>query len=223
MPGRRPRQWKIVAVRSCGCTRPSRGWPPCVGGAVDLAAATPPPARATEKTWPQWSRPPARVDLRRPAELAHPDHQRLVQQAALVQVFQQGRDRPGPSSASGPSCSRGRSWRACPSAGLSVGSSGPRPVDLHQRHAGLDQPPGQQHALAPAVAAVAVAHGRRLLVEVERRPRRPAAEQVERLPAGASKRSTAGPCGTASRPRLTCSSSDAGGRRARSAARRPAA
>ena len=43
----------------------------------------PPPARPSEKTWPQWSRPAAALNLRRAAELGQADDQRLVQHAAV--------------------------------------------------------------------------------------------------------------------------------------------
>ena len=40
-------------------------------------------------------------------------------------------------------------------------------VGLHDRDAGLHQPPRQQQRLAEGVPAVAVAHGRRLAVHLE--------------------------------------------------------
>ena len=51
-----------------------------------------------------------------PAELAAPDDQRLVEQAALLQVGQQTGDRAGRSARSKSGCRR-RCWCACPTAG----------------------------------------------------------------------------------------------------------
>src|SRR5204862_6642627 len=56
-----------------------------------------------------------------------------------------------------------------------------KPVDLYQRHARLDQPPGQQAALAELVPAVALADRLGFLLQVERRPGSGRAEQVEGL------------------------------------------
>ena len=55
------------------------------------------------------------------------------------------------------------------------------PVDGDQRHARLDQAPGQQAALAEVVPAVAVAHGVRLGGQVEGPPRRRRLQQAEGL------------------------------------------
>ena len=63
--------------------------------------------------------------------------------------------------------------------GIAVGDGGP--VDLYEARAGLDQPPGQQQALAERVAAIAVAQGRRFLVQVERFLGPAGEDQVEGL------------------------------------------
>ena len=54
-------------------------------------------------------------------------------------------------------------------------------VDGDERGAGLDQPPGQQRALAPVVPAVAVAQLRIFRGDVERPPGGRAADELERL------------------------------------------
>ena len=54
-------------------------------------------------------------------------------------------------------------------------------VDGDERAPRLDQPAGQQAALAPAVPAVAVAQPRVFLADVERPPRRRPADELERL------------------------------------------
>ena len=98
--------------------------------------------------------------LRAAAELADGDDQRLVEQAALVQVGRAGRRGPG---------------RASGRTGSSSGSVRPvwwshewlselatlGQIDLDDPRAGLDQPAGQQAALAERVAAVEVAGRRR--------------------------------------------------------------
>ena len=93
------------------------------------------------------------VDLRRAAELPHPDHERVVEQAALLQVLQQRRI----------GQVHRRHERGLETLGvLGVRVPGrrdgvvffpPRPVHLHQRHARFDQPPREQNALAETIAA----------------------------------------------------------------------
>ena len=78
------------------------------------------------------------VDARRAAELAHPDHQRPVEQAAFLQVAAPGPRSPGRPARSG----------ACTRSKLSWCVSQPFEVDLDERDARLDQPAGQQAALA---------------------------------------------------------------------------
>ena len=77
----------------------------------------------------------------------------------------------------------------------------------HEVHARLDQPPGQQAALAPGVAAVAVAEPRVFAVEVERPPCLRAGQQrvrlslegVEGRPTASGRRARGGARRTASR------------------------
>ena len=66
----------------CASVAPTT-WPPGV----------PPPANRTDMALDQWSRPASLLILRRPAELAEGDDQRRVEQAALVEVLDQGGDR----------------------------------------------------------------------------------------------------------------------------------
>ena len=142
----------------------------------------PPPASATEKTWPQWSRPPPPLIFGVRPNSPHQHDQRLVEQAALPQVFQQRRIGQVHRRHQARSSSRVGVLACVSQAGLSAGvARHARPVDLHQRHARLDQPPRQQHALAELIAAIAIAHRRRFLIQVERPPRACRAQQVERL------------------------------------------
>ena len=62
-----------------------------------MPGLTPPPASHMVKASMWWSRPTVSRDLahRRAAELAAPDDQRVVEQAALLQVLDQGRARAG--------------------------------------------------------------------------------------------------------------------------------
>ena len=177
-PAGTPSRCRNVAVRSAGATgrRPGRRpWRPrrrrrCRPGRRRR------PARSTARAASGRGR--RLVDLRRAAELAHAHDQRVVQQAALRQVVEQGGERPGRSAAS--------AARAGARKLFSVRVPHRRvvrplvvPVDGHQRHARLQQPPGQQAALAEQVPAVGVAHAVRLAVQLERPPHRRRAEQVE--------------------------------------------
>ena len=86
------------------------------------------------------------VHLRRAAELAAQQHHRRVEQAALVEVFEQGRDH------------LVDDRQVAVVAALQVPVMVPAAA-MHgdERAAGLDQPARQQRALAPRVAAVAIA------------------------------------------------------------------
>ena len=86
------------------------------------------------------------VDRGRAAEFAPGDHQRRVQQAALFQVLDQGGVGTVPAR-----------QEAAP-LGIESQHVGvpPAQVDRDQPHAGLDQPPGQQNALAPGRRAAAL-------------------------------------------------------------------
>src|SRR5436309_1918769 len=108
------------------------------------------------------------IDLRRPAELAHPDDQRRVQQAALMEVLQQR----------GIAIVQGTE-QMLPELLEVVGMSIPA-THGHgdEPHARLDQPPGQQAALAKGSAAVPVPRLVRLLGDVERLLRLRGADHV---------------------------------------------
>ena len=101
----------------------------------------------------------ALVDAGRPAEVGQQRHQRRLQQAALVQVVQQG----------GQAAVQRR--QPLLQAGEDLGVVVPAVV-VHgdEGHARLDQPPGQQAALAQARPAVGVADPVRLAAEVEGLP-----------------------------------------------------
>jgi hypothetical protein len=96
------------------------------------------------------------VDRRSAAELAHPDDERVVQPAAVLQVGQQRGER--------------RVERLAERLDL-VEVLGVRvpAVEAHfdEGHPALDQPAGEQAALAEAGAAVGVAEPGRLLVQAE--------------------------------------------------------
>src|SRR5262249_34847995 len=108
---------------------------------------------------------PTRVDLRGPAELAHPDDQRRVEQPARAEVVYQGRPRRVEDPAE--ALDRVEVLRvAVPTGRRILGDA--RERDLHERHAALDQPPRQEAALAEVVATVGVPQGGRLAVQLER-------------------------------------------------------
>ena len=129
-------------------------------------------------TWPPRMPPPAKdhrvalrpviaagvfVDHRRAAEIAHPDHQRAVQQAALGQVVEQCRVRL--------LHRRHETVLELLEVVLVRVPGDARAVDRgDEPHARLDQPPRQQVRLAPRVPAVALADLRRLLRQIECSP-----------------------------------------------------
>ena len=97
-----------------------------------------------------WSRPLAALRRRRAAELAGPDDQRLVEQAAGLEILQQRGDRLVDLA------------RLAQRAGvrvvvvvpvLAVAAAGD---DLHETHAALDQPAGDQAARAEVARDVVV-------------------------------------------------------------------
>ena len=120
----------------------------------------------------------AQLDRRRAAEFAAPDHQRVVEHAPLLQIGQQGGD------------------RLVDLAGelavirFDVVVVVPRLAgavpELHEAHAALEEPPGDQRLPAMHAAAIQVAHVLRLAGEVERLGRLGlhAEGQLERLNAG---------------------------------------
>ena len=103
------------------------------------------------------------VDPGGPAELAHDDDQGLLEQPALVEVFNQSGEA---------LVEHGEELVLQPLEVLRVGV--PAVADGHlvevdgdHRDAGLGQPAGQQHRLAEAMVAVPVADPRGLRVEGE--------------------------------------------------------
>ena len=85
---------------------------------------------------------------RRPAELAAPDDQRVVEQAARLQVRQQRRDRPV--ALLGVVAVVGDVAVIVPRLAVAV-------VDLHHAHAALDQPAGDQAGVGELAVAVLLA------------------------------------------------------------------
>ena len=97
------------------------------------------------------------VDLRRPAELRRNHDQRRIEQPAAVQVADQR----------GEGLVEAGNWPR--HAVLDAAVHVPAAVgQRHEAHARRHQPPGHQHPLAGGVAAVLVAHGPALGVDVER-------------------------------------------------------
>ena len=105
------------------------------------------------------------VDLRGPAELAHPDDQGAVEQAARTKLGHQG----GPTGVE----DAAQLLDGVEILRVRVPPQGVRAVDGGERHLDewdppLDQPAGQQATLAERVPAVSVLHGGGFLVQVER-------------------------------------------------------
>src|SRR5205814_8757268 len=103
------------------------------------------------------------VDLRRAAELAHPDDQGRVEQAAFLEVAHQR--------APGRIENAAQALDLVEVVGVRVPAEAAA-VDaaeryLDERHAALDEPPRQQTALAEEVLAVLVADFRLLFFEIE--------------------------------------------------------
>ena len=105
-----------------------------------------------------------RVDLRRAAELAHPDDQRRVQQSAVFQVAHQGR----PRGVEHPAQALYRIEIVGVRVPAEAAAVEAAQRHLDERHAALHQPAGQQAALAEQVAAVGVAQRVLLVFQVER-------------------------------------------------------
>ena len=206
-----PSRWKIVAVRSCGCDairgRVAAG---LVAGAVHLAAADAGAGQGEAEHVPPVVAAAELVDLGRAAELADGHDQRFVQQPALVEVFDQRRE----------ADVEHRAEHVLQPVGI-LGVRVPqrvvdgrvarlaRPADVDQPHAGLDQPPRQQHALPPAVLAVALADPLGLVANLKRlaglRRRSAGRRRPGECRRSCESRSTRS---TSSRCRPTCSNSD---------------
>jgi predicted amidohydrolase len=137
-----------------------------VGGAVHQAARTPPPASSIEKPVWWWSRPawPFCLGLGRRAcgRTRRPRHQRVFQQAALLQIGQQRR---GGAVAVGAQLAVPSSlfW-ACVSQGCLLLFD---VVDLHEPHAALASRRASRH-FGRSWSAVHRADGLRLAADVER-------------------------------------------------------
>ena len=104
----------------------------------------------------QWSRPAVLVDLGCAAELAQGDHQRRIEQPALVQILDQRRDRDSNAAM--------RFLQRLEEVDMMVPSAF---VEGDERHAGLDQPPGEQRPLAEPVPTVTIADLVGLVADVE--------------------------------------------------------
>ena len=110
-------------------------------------------------TLPQWSRPgtgsrpgtPVVFNRGRSAELAHHHHDRRIEHPAAVQIFDQGAD--------GRVDQGKHPLHAAFEAGMKVPTA---ERERDEPNARLDQPAGEQCALAPLVPAVAVAEPRDL-------------------------------------------------------------
>ena len=106
------------------------------------------------------------VDLRRPAEFAHPDDERAVEQPARAQIGHQSVAQPASSTPhSFSTVSKFCAWVSqprpfVPSADESVTSTNGTPRSTSRR--------AEQAALAERVAAVSLVHGGRFLVQVKR-------------------------------------------------------
>ena len=164
-----PRLWYMVASSSCGVTGRSAGaeawaslapmtWPPRM----------PPPASSALQTPGQWSRPPAALSfgVRPNSPVATTSVESSRPRAR--EVVQERREGPieGRQQLAGVVVERaeGRGTVAVPG---HLVEDRIEHVDRDQAHAGLDQPPGQQAALAEGVPPVGVAKLLALAVEIE--------------------------------------------------------
>src|SRR3954469_14060307 len=95
-----------------------------------------------------------RGDLRRAPELAHPDDERVVEQAALLEIGHQRA--PGGVEDFAEAAHVLEVLLVCVPREGAV-AAGRRQADLDERYAALDQPAGEQATLAEEVAAVGVA------------------------------------------------------------------
>ena len=105
---------------------------------------------------------------RHPSELRVPQHERVLQQAALLEVAQQARDR-----LVGRQAHRRQLFQDAVVVVPIVGRTARSAPDLDEPHAPFDQPPGQQTALAEVlgrlfIQAVLLVSRRRFPAEIER-------------------------------------------------------
>ena len=173
-----PRRMKDGRAQVVGADRVAgRMGGPAIGRAVDKSPAhsrTGQYGRVTVR--PVLTAAIGLVDPRRAAELANPDHERLVEQAAAVEVFQQGRE-----------ALVGRRHQTILqmveifAVGVPEVLSVVVPVDRHQPDARFDQAAAQQEALTMNVPAVAIAQLRVLAIDLERPSRLGGDEAVERF------------------------------------------
>ena len=113
------------------------------------------------------------TDLRGTSKFAHGHHQRVFQEAALVEVIQQRRISAVKNRAM-PILQQFEIKNMCVPTPVAVGREGfdvLAPVHLHIRHAGLHQAPGHQAALAKSRLAISIACLAFLLREIKRRAR----------------------------------------------------
>ena len=122
------------------------------------------------------------VDLRLAAELADREHQRRREQAALGEIAEECRERLVEPRRVAVLHDLEVAVVVVPAAVARVlfGLDVIAPVHLHERHAGLDESPGEQARLAEARAAVAIDRRGLLLREIERGRGRRRCEHFER-------------------------------------------
>ena len=109
-------------------------------------------------TLDQWSRPePALIRGVRPNS-PHSQNQRVVQAAALIEIFDQGGE-------AAVEFGQQPLLQALEVVGVRIPAAD---VDRDEPHAGFDQPTAQEHVLPPIVAAIAIAKLGILLADVER-------------------------------------------------------
>ena len=154
---------------------PSLGWPPMpVGRAVDLPAADAAAGQGDREDGAPVVAAAAGLNRGVRPNSRHAHHQRLVEQAALARSSSSAEKAWSVGGTRTVLSRRGSRRVRVPARVVRRLVRAAVPVHLHQPHARLDQPPGQQAALAEVVPAVAVADRSRLRAP-GRTPPRPAA------------------------------------------------
>ena len=108
------------------------------------------------------------VDFRSAAKLADRHDQCFVQKPSLIEVFDQSREANVEHRAQDIFDAIGVLGMSIPEWVVgSVVTGFARPVNMHKPNTGLDQPPGQEDALPPAISTVAIADDLWFLSDVE--------------------------------------------------------